>query len=126
MINFLKGTNIALALAVAFVGNGQLVEFKSLLSSPRSFHHRNISLVGFAHAFGDAFAVYETEDAAAKRDVSRGVFVRQPADGPDYDRFDNQWIRISGVIDANEHGNGWFPCGITVERVQQVKPPIRR
>jgi hypothetical protein len=95
-------------------------QFPQLLKHPRTFEHGCVCVTGFAHVLGDAFVIYESEKAAAKRDIPKGIFVKQKSNEPNYNRYNNRWIKITGTVEMNERGWANYPCGIIVERVEPV------
>jgi hypothetical protein len=83
-------------------------------------------VTGFAHARGDAFVIYESEKASggpdsysSTRDFTKGIFVSQRvSDTTNYDRYNNHWMKIKGVVDMGQRGFADYPCGIIVEKVE--------
>jgi hypothetical protein len=99
-------------------------QFPTLISDPNVFDHKCVDVTGFAHVIGDAFVIYESEKSAEKPDFKKGIFVSQRAsDTVEYDRYNNRWIRLRGVVDMNQRGFADYPCGITVDKVQPTSPP---
>jgi len=98
------------------------IQFSQLLKDPAAYQHKRVCVTGFAHVFGDAFAIYESVKAAAKRDFAEGIFVAQKFDGPDYNQYNMRWIKITGTVEMGERGWANYPCGILVERVKPASP----
>lgn len=40
-----------------------------------------------------------------------------------YDKYDNRWVKITGVVDANRHGGWGYPCVIFLDRVRPLPLP---
>jgi len=97
-------------------------QFSQLLKDPRAYEHKCICVTGFAHVLGDAFVIYESEKAAAKPDFTKGIFITQKFDAPDYNHYNKRWIKVTGIVDMNERGFADYPCGIIVEQVEPASP----
>jgi hypothetical protein len=106
------------------------VEFAKLLNSPGAYEHQCVCATGFAHVRGDAFVIYQSEKASggsdpdsSTRDFKKGIFVSvQPSDTKDYDRYNNHWIKIKGIVDLSQRGFADYPAGIVAEEVQSASP----
>lgn len=106
------------------------IKFSQLLKNPKSYEHKCVCVTGFAHVRGDAFVMYESEKASggpnrysSTRDFKKGIFVsQQPSDTTDYDRYNNRWIKIKGVVNLSQRGFADYPAGIVAEKVQSASP----
>ncbi len=106
------------------------VKFSQILRDPKSYEHKCVCVTAFAHVRGDAFVIYESEKASGGRDpdssnpdFKKGIFISQrESDTTNYDRYNNQWIKIRGVVDLKQRGFADYPAGIVVENVQPSSP----
>jgi hypothetical protein len=101
------------------------IKFSQLLKNPKNYEHKCVSVTGFAHVHGDAFAIYESKEAAEGHDhpnYEKGIFVAPASDTADYDRYNKQWIKIKGVVDLTQRGFADYPAGIVAEDVQVASP----
>jgi hypothetical protein len=98
-------------------------EFQRLLANPFAYHKKRVCLVGFAHVEGESFVLYENAKAAAQFSDSRAVSVAQQIGGSSYDRLNNRWVKIVGIVDAHSHGLWNLPCEILLERAEVAKQP---
>jgi hypothetical protein len=116
---------ILFLVATAFASNADQSYFEEVVSHPRAFHDKSISLVGLALIDGDRFYLFESATAAARVDLSRAVFVRQKEHGPSYDQYNNRWLKVTGILDADLHGplGLGFPCEILLKNVAVLKRP---
>ena len=106
------------------------VKFSQILRDPKSYEHKCVCVTGFAHVSGDAFVIYESEKASGGRDpdsstpdFKKGIFISQrESDTTNYDHYNNQWIKIKGVVDLKQRGFADYPAGIIVEEVRRSSP----
>jgi hypothetical protein len=119
---------ILLLLAAAVGSNDEQEYFEQVVTHRRAFHDKSVSLVGLALIDGDRFYLYDSVAAAAKVDLSHGVFVRQKENGPSYDHYNNRWLRVTGILDVDLHGplGFGFPCEILLKDVQLLKRPAEK
>lgn len=101
---------IAIVLLASRSHAGQLSD---VLRNPRAYDHKEVALIGVARVEGDSFVLYEDPVAASKLDGSKGIYVEQKRGGPDYDRFDREWVKLIGIVDAEKRS-------VSVERVEAV------
>src|SRR5687767_6019618 len=113
-----------LALSILLVKTSSGTPFEALLENPRAYHQKRVSLVGVARIQGLDFDLYR-EPGAAKNfgPADQAVSVSTAVDGPRYDRYDNRWVEITGIVNANRHGRLDYPCVVYLE---SVKPLPRR
>jgi hypothetical protein len=114
-------------LAVVLGTTSYATEFHDVIRHPRAFHNRVISVIGLAMVEVDRFYLFENVSAASKVDLSRAIYVRQGANVSSYDRFNNRWVELTGIVDADEHGPlGGLPCEISLKRVQLLNRPAEK
>lgn len=122
--------NIKIAVfALALGTTSYATEFNEVVTHPRAFHNKVVSVVGLAMVEADRFDLFENVSAVANVDLSRAIYVRQGANVASYDRFNNRWVRLTGIVDADHHGPlrlvsatgkelGGRPCEISLEKVE--------
>jgi hypothetical protein len=101
------------------------ITWSNLLKNPKSYEHKCVCIIGFAHVRGDAFAIYESEKAADEKDhpdYEKGIFVSPASATADYDRYNKQWIKIKGIVDLEQRGFADYPAGIIAEQVELSSP----
>src|SRR2546423_4270905 len=104
-------------------------EVSDVIASPEKYNQRHLDLVGIARVPGE-FYLFADAKAASRinKDVSKALYVRQRTPGqPDYSDLDRQWVRVSGVINAEARGRGESPAEMTLEKVERLqdRPPPR-
>ncbi|SRR6266404_4236687 len=96
-----------------------------VLRDPAQFHHQLVTVTGFAHVSDDYFAVYRDSHAARHADSRRSVFVALRIGGPNYNRFNNRWVSVTGIVDSTAHGHlGRFSCEILIKKIDLAKHPL--
>jgi hypothetical protein len=111
-----------ITLLAAFLAiNSLAVDFNQVLRNPRAYHHQHVTLTGVARVQGLSFDLYgNSADANDFRAIDKALSISPPITGPKYDRYDNRWVRIVGVVDANRHGRIGYPCVILLETLQPL------
>src|SRR2546428_10018460 len=117
--------NIKIALfALALGTTSYATEFNEVVTHPRTFHNKIVSVVGLAMVEADRFYLFENISAVSKVGLSSVIYVRQGANVASYDRFRNRWVRLTGTVDADHHGPlGGFPCEISLRKVELLNRP---
>lgn len=127
--------NVKIALfALAFGTTSYATEFSEVVAHPRAFHGKVTSVVGLAMVEADTFDLFENVSAVSKVDLSRAIYVRQGPNVASYDRFNNRWVRLTGIVDADHHGPlrlvsateaeiGGRPCEISLKKVELLNRP---
>ena len=105
-------------LASALIANTLTVDFGQLVTHPRAYHAKHLSVVGFAHVEGEGFVLYENRKAASVFSTSRAISVAQRRNGPSYDRLNNHWVVVTGIVDADHHGLWNFPCELLLDKAE--------
>jgi hypothetical protein len=94
-------------------------DFERLLKNPAEFDDRRVTLIGVAEIGGDEFFLYPNGDARRLGDPA--VFVARDPKGPMYGRFNNHWVRVTGIVNAHAHGPlGSEPCEIRLLRIEPL------
>jgi hypothetical protein len=127
--------NIKIALfAVALGTTSYATEFNEVVAHPQAFHNKVVSVIGLAMVEADSFDLFENVSAVSQVDLSRAIYVRQGSNVGSYDRFNNRWVRLTGIVDADHHGPlrlvsatgaeiGGRPCEISLEKVELLNRP---
>ena len=114
---------LALLPAAALAGSIP-VQFNDLLKDPRHYHAQRITVEGVARVEGESFVLCGTlRDAEGFAQPSKDISVAQKVGGKSYDDLDNQWVAVTGVVDADRHGMWNFPCEILLEAVRPLPRP---
>lgn len=101
-------------------------DFQLLLADPSAFEGKRVTLTGVASVDGAEFFLYPNTQAAKEGNLSRSVFVARDLKGPPYDRFNNHWLSVTGIVTAKGHGPVGFQGPlIWLERVESLPyPPL--
>lgn len=120
---------LSAALATLFLVTQTLLlasssDFEKLLATPPKFDGKQVTLIGVAEIGGDEFFLYP--DARARRLGRPAVFIARDPNGPTYQRYNNHWLKVSGIVSARAHGPlGTDPCEVRAENVGALpRPPI--
>jgi len=106
-------------IAIALIASpSHATELSDVLRNPAAYDHREVALTGVARVEGASFVLYEDVTAASKLDGSKGIYVKQQRNGQDYDRFDRQWVRVTGIVDGAKQS-------ISVKDVKPVPNRLR-
>lgn len=95
-------------------------DFNQVIHNPRAFHNKLVTVIALADVEGDRFYLYHPPKPGPQ-EFGREIFVAMSVEGPRYDRFNDQWVEVTGVIDANRHGVAFDPCVLFVERVRPAR-----
>lgn len=99
-------------------------DFKQVFRNPRAYHDQVVTLTGVARIQGLSFDLYENAaDANNFSAVDRALSVSPRVNAPRYDAFDNRWVTITGIVDANRHGRIGSPCVILLESLKPLPVP---
>jgi hypothetical protein len=111
-------------IALTSIGSSPPGDFERLLTSPHAFHHKRVSLTGVAHIYGDEFFLYQNAYTAKKSDPSQAVLIVPNRNKSLYEKLNNHWVKVTGIVDATAHGLlGSVPCEITPTNVTVVSGP---
>jgi hypothetical protein len=96
-------------------------EYDEVVKNPQAFHHKRVSIVGIAEIQGDSFALYQRRRPQSSGELARTIFIARRIKGPMYTEFNHHRTKVTGIVDANAHGNGYYACEILVERIEAAK-----
>jgi hypothetical protein len=110
-----------LALSISLVRTTSGTDFKAVLDNPYAYHHKRVTLMGVARIRELDFDLYR-EARAAKNfgPADKAVSISMAVQGPRYDEYDNRWVEITGIVDANRHGRLDYPCVVYLESVRPI------
>src|SRR5436853_77183 len=93
--------------------------FSDVINNPAEYNGKTVSIRGLAHVLPDRFYLYQSVVAASNVDTRKAVYVADTARS--HVRFNNRWVRITGTVDAHQHGpfGFGFPCEI---RLHDIEP----
>ena len=111
-------------LSLLVVATSSAAEFKQLLDDPVAYHHRRVTINGVARVEGLTFELYaRPSDANLYAPADRALSISQNVNGPRHDKFDNRWVKVTGIVDAKRHGMWGYRCVIFLENVQLLRRP---
>ena len=111
-------------LTVLLVATSSAADFKEVLRNPAGYHQRRVTITGVARVEGLTFELYANPaDADSYASATRTLSISQNVKGPRYDKYDNRWVEITGIVDAKRHGMWGYPCIIFLESVRPLPLP---
>lgn len=111
-------------LSLLFVATSSAADFKELARNPAAYHHHRVTVTGVARVEGLTFELYANPaDAGSYAHADKAISISQNVEGPRYDKYDNRWVKVVGVVDAKRHGMWGYPCIIFLESVQPLPLP---
>ena len=115
---------IALALLTRSTFAAPTTDFQKVLTEPRAFNGKRVTLIGVASISGAEFYLYPGADEARK--AGAAVFVDRNLKGPRLDRLSNHWLKVTGIVRAERHGPfNDNPCEVWLERFEVLpEPPL--
>src|ERR1044072_2505236 len=99
----------------------EATEFQSLLKNPNAYQHKRVSVIGVVRGNGPTMELFR--NAAAARSVARAsesILVIAPEGwrpGPSYAM---RLVRITGTVEAREHGFWGNPCSIHFQQIEVI------
>lgn len=114
-------------MALLLTGSSRSVTFKQLANDARAYHKQHVSLTGVAFVQGKSFILFQDREAAKNYSgPPKSLLVLPREDAPTYgnDQYNDRWVQITGVVDADEHGRWNFPCAILLEGIHGLSGPV--
>ncbi len=99
----------------------EATEFQSLLKNPNAYQHKRVSVIGVVRGNGPTMELFR--NASAARSVARAsesILVIAPEGwrpGPSYAM---RLVRITGTVEAREHGFWGNPCSIHFQQIEVI------
>ncbi|MGH8094555.1 MAG: hypothetical protein ACREIF_13970 [Chthoniobacterales bacterium] len=96
-----------------------------ILKNPKAYHNRRVSVEGVMVGNGPIFELYKNApDSQRPAPVSECFYVVSQKGRPLVGTYDLHKVRVTGIVDANRHGNWGNPCTIVLEKIEvlSVKP----
>lgn len=98
----------------------QRPSFQSLISDPSHYHRKLVSLVGVVIGNGPEFVFYKNR-GDGRKPVAASKAIRLIAkDDSLHGLFDSYRVKVSGVVDAYQHGFYGYACTIWVSRIERL------
>lgn len=95
---------------------------EDVIRTPAKFHNKRVTLVAMAEVGGDRFYLYQPPKPESLGDNDRVIYGILSREGPVYDRFNNEWVEVTGTIDASYRGLvSENACSLVIERVRPLK-----
>ena len=123
----LKQVCIAFILALSCGTSAGQLNVSQIAKNPRAYHHKKVSLIGVAFVQGKSFVLFQNPNAAkeyAGPPKSLPVMPRNAAPPHENDKYNNCWVQITAVVDADRHGRWNSPCELLLETVQPLSGPV--
>ncbi len=99
------------------------VDFEEVIKNPSKFDKKRVTLVAMADVGGDRFYLYQPPKpvwSIAGR--GREIYGILRTEAPVYDRFNDRWVEVTGIVDASYRGLGSDnACGLIIDRVRPVR-----
>src|SRR5438477_2466144 len=89
----------------ATICTGVGADIKQVLAAPKHYDKQDITVIGIARVPGD-FLLFADVSGAVRLEDAKAVWVVQKPSGPGTFNLDRQWVRITGILDARDHGRG--------------------
>jgi hypothetical protein len=107
---------IAQVLAFTLAAHASIISlsFDQLARNPGAYRGKEVSVIGVAEVDGTSFTLFQPPH----RDVSHSIFIGVPVGPPRYDNLNNHWVRLTGVVEADEEGI--FRAKIFMNRVEAL------
>src|SRR5882724_440637 len=101
------------------VGTCIPVDFDALIKHAEAYNGKCVNVIGVAEIDGVSFTVWQPP----KRNLRFRITVDQEA-GKSYDRLNNNWVKVSGVVHKDKEGI--FACKLSLTEVEVVsRPPVQ-
>ncbi len=111
----------SILLSCGLVGSACATDSEQVIRNPKAFHDKRVTLVAMAEVGGDRFYLYLPPKPQSPGDDRRVIYGELSREGPIYDRFNNKWVEVTGIIDAGYRGLvSENACGLIIERVRPV------
>lgn len=114
-MNLVKHTAILLFLLLSSIrvafGDASPVSANVVISEPKRFDGKSITVIGLAEIAGSEFWLYP--DAAQARKGGKAIFVERDLNKPLHQEMDGHWVRVSGILKAAGRG----PLGVVVPKI---------
>jgi hypothetical protein len=104
---------------------GTLRDFTSIISAPARYHNEVVTLMGVVVGDGPEFELFRDASAAQReRNPSKSILlITQPRWKPK-ETYNMRMVRVTGRVDANQHGFWGNPCTIVVDAIKPISAPL--
>src|SRR6267143_1877683 len=122
-----KQISIAFLLAVSGGASAAQLSVVQIAKNPRAYHHQKVSLRGVAFVQGKSFVLFQDPGAAKEYSgppKSLPVTPRDNAPTYENDKYNDRWVEITAIVDADRRGRWNFPCELLLEKVESLSGPI--
>lgn len=100
-------------------------EFESLLRKPQLLDGVRVTLIGVVVGDGPEFELYENAVAARQgRNPATSLLIVADEKWRPSSTYDMRKVRITGRVNAKEHGFWGHPCVISLEKIQVLSEPL--
>ena len=118
---------VAFLLALSCGASAAQLKVVQVAKNPRVYHHQKVSVIGVAFVQGKSFVLFQDPGSAkeyAGPPKSLPVMPRDDAPTYENDKYNDCWVEITAIVDADRHGRWNFPCELLLEKVEPLSGPI--
>jgi hypothetical protein len=123
-IRFIKAFSLVSAATVLGLACLHAEPIGSVLTSPDSYHHKRVSLVGILRGEGPIFELYANPADALAMNAARSIWVFAPEGWQESAPYDLRSARVVGTVDAKRHGVWGHPCSLSLETLKILSGPV--
>jgi hypothetical protein len=118
---------IAFLLTLSCTASAAELKVVQISENPDAYHRQKVSVKGVAFVQGKSFILFQDPRAAKEyAGPPKSLPVTSRDDAPTYenDKYNDCWVKITAIVDANRHGRWHFPCELLLEKVEPISGPI--
>jgi hypothetical protein len=120
-IFLLRSLFLALNIGIARVAAAGDTDFGSLLRHPHAYQHKLVSVTGIVRGSGPTMELFGNASAArAAAPASESILVIAPAGWTPDRPYAMRLVRVTGTVEAREHGYWGNPCSIHFQRIEVI------
>lgn len=122
-----RNKQLCVAFFLALSCGVSAAQLKEVAKNPRAYHHQKVSVIGVAFVQGKSFILFQDPGAANKYagpPKSLPVIPRDDAPTYENDKYNDRWVEITAIVDADRHGRWNFPCELLLEKIEPLSGPV--
>jgi hypothetical protein len=112
---------LLLSIGIVEAAAVEATDFQSLLRNPNAYQHKRVSVTGVVRGNGPTMELFR--DASAARSVARAsesILVIAPEGWRPGRPYAMRFVRITGTVEATEHGFWGNPCSIHFQQIEVI------